>query len=245
MQAPGRPVLVGDPTGPEDDVIGDYLDELHVAGKNPVEHHVLMDTLWDQGTAFADGALWIEGRRISSQADWPALQGPHNAWNASVAATACRLIGLDLGAIVESLETFAGLPHRMERIADHGGVAFVNDSKATNAEAAAPALAAYPRVRWIVGGQAKTETLGDTARHLDHVAKAYTIGEAGPMFAALLREQAVDVAECGTLDAAVREAAAEAQPGDTVLLSPACASFDQFKNFEARGDAFRAAVEAL
>jgi UDP-N-acetylmuramoylalanine--D-glutamate ligase len=245
MQSAGRPVLVGDPNGPEEDVIGDYLDALHASGKDPVEHQVLMDTMWDRGTAFADGALWIDGRRVAAQADWPALQGPHNAWNASIAATACLLIGLDLGAIVEGLQTFGGLPHRMERIAERDGVLFVNDSKATNAEAAAPALAAYPRVRWIVGGQAKAETLGDTARHLDHVAKAYTIGEAGPMLARLLRDASVEVAECFTLDAAVKAAAADARAGETVLLSPACASFDQFTDFEARGNAFRAAVEGL
>jgi UDP-N-acetylmuramoylalanine--D-glutamate ligase len=245
MQSAGRPVLVGDPNGPEDDVIGDYLDELHASGKDPVEHQVLMDTMWDRGTAFADGALWIDGRRVAAQADWPALQGPHNAWNASIAATACLLIGLDLGAIVEGLQTFGGLPHRMERIAERDGVLFVNDSKATNAEAAAPALAAYPRVRWIVGGQAKAETLGDTARHLGHIVKAYTIGEAGPMLARLLRDASVEVAECLTLDAAVKAAAADAQAGETVLLSPACASFDQFTDFEARGNAFRAAVERL
>ena len=92
---------------------------------------------------------------------------------------------------------------------------------------------------------AKAESLGATARYLKHVAKAYTIGEAGPLFAQLLRAASVEVVECGTLDQAVKAAAAEAQPGDTVLLSPACASFDQFKDFEARGDAFRAAVEAL
>jgi UDP-N-acetylmuramoylalanine--D-glutamate ligase len=245
MQSAGRPVLIGDPNRPEDDLIGEHLDDLHAAGKNPVEHQVLMDTAWDKGTSFSDGALWIDGRRIAAQADWPALQGPHNAWNASIAATACQLIGLDLGAIVEGLQTYAGLPHRMERVAERHGVQFVNDSKATNAEAAAPALAAFERVRWIVGGQAKAKTLGETARHLDHVVKAYAIGEAAAMFAALLRDAKVDVAECGTLEAAVEAAAADAQPGDTVLLSPACASFDQFKDFEARGDAFRAAVEAL
>jgi UDP-N-acetylmuramoylalanine--D-glutamate ligase len=245
MQSTGRPVLIGDPNGPEDDLIGEYLDDLHAAGKNPTEHQVLMDAAWDKGTSFSDGALWIDGRRIAPQADWPALQGPHNAWNASIAATACQLIGLDLGAIVEGLQTYAGLPHRMERVTERHGVQFVNDSKATNAEAAAPALAAFHRVRWIVGGQAKATTLGETARHLDHVVKAYAIGEAAAMFAALLRDAKVDVAECGTLEAAVEAAAADAQPGDTVLLSPACASFDQFKDFEARGDAFRAAVEAL
>jgi UDP-N-acetylmuramoylalanine--D-glutamate ligase len=152
---------------------------------------------------------------------------------------------MSLEVIEAGLLTYCGLPHRMERIRDKGGVLFVNDSKATNAEAAAPALAAYPAVRWIVGGQAKSETLGDTAKHLDHIRKAYTIGEAGPMFARLLREAKVDVSECGTLERAVAEAAQDAEPGDSVLLSPACASFDQFKDFEARGDTFRSLVGAL
>ncbi len=147
--------------------------------------------------------------------------------------------------IDNALRTFPGLPHRMERICDRDGVLFVNDSKATNAEAAAPALAAFPRVRWIVGGKAKADTLGDTANHLDHVVKAYAIGESAPMFARLLREAKVDVVEAGTVEQAVKQAASDAQPGDTVLLSPACASFDQFTDFEARGNAFCAAVEAL
>ena len=133
----------------------------------------------------------------------------------------------------------------MERIRERDGVLFVNDSKATNAEAAAPALAAYPKVRWIVGGQAKGDTLGDTAGQLDHVAAAYTIGEAGPMFARLLREAGVNVVECETLENAVKRAAEDSQPGETVLLSPASASFDQFKDFEARGDKFRLLVGAL
>ncbi len=202
----------------------------------------------------SNAQYWDEGRSLSfkvgtdyglDQSSWPALQGPHNLQNAQNAISAGAALGLTRIQINSGLRTFPGLPHRMERIADRDGILFVNDSKATNAEAAAPALAAFPRVRWILGGQAKAETLGDTARHLDHVAKAYTIGEAGPMFARLLREASVDVAECNTLERAVRAAADDAQAGDTVLLSPACASFDQFRDFEARGDAFRAAVEGL
>ena len=123
-------------------------------------------------------------------------------------------------------------------------VLFVNDSKATNPTAAAPALAAFPSIRWILGGQAKSDNLDECAPHFGHVRKAYTIGEAGEMFASLLSPQ-MAVAECGTLDAAVRAAADEAEPGDTVLLSPACASFDQFRDYEARGDAFRALVGGL
>nr|ALS91950.1 murD: UDP-N-acetylmuramoylalanine--D-glutamate [uncultured bacterium] len=133
----------------------------------------------------------------------------------------------------------------MERIRGVDGVLFVNDSKATNAEAAAPALAAYPRIRWIVGGQAKTRELGETAKSLSHVVKAYTIGEAGPMFAALLGEAGVDVAECETLEKATKCAAEDSQAGDTILLSPAAASFDQFKDFEDRGDAFKRLVGEL
>ena len=106
-------------------------------------------------------------------------------------------------------------------------------------------MAAYPKVRWIVGGQAKAETLGDTATYLGHVVAAYTIGEAGPMFARLLGEAGVAVTQCETLENAVKIAARDSLPGETVLLSPACASFDQFKDFEARGDKFRELVGAL
>jgi UDP-N-acetylmuramoylalanine--D-glutamate ligase len=133
----------------------------------------------------------------------------------------------------------------MERVRELSGTLFVNDSKATNPEAVAPALAAFPRIRWIVGGQAKTKELGDTAKHLDHVVHAYTIGEAGPMFAALLRERDVSVTEAETLENAVKCAAEDSQAGEVVLLSPACASFDQFRDFEARGEAFKRLVGAL
>ena len=132
----------------------------------------------------------------------------------------------------------------MERARDRAGVTFVNDSKATNPDSAAPALAAYPHVHWIVGGQAKTNTLGPCEQHLSHVRGAYTIGEAGPMFARLLAGR-VPVTQSEVLERAVGDAAAAAKPGEVVLLSPACASFDQFKDYEARGEAFRAAVEAL
>jgi UDP-N-acetylmuramoylalanine--D-glutamate ligase len=182
---------------------------------------------------------------IFEQPEWPSLQGPHNLSNVETALSVCVLLGLDGHQIREGLRTYPGLSHRMERIREKGGVLFINDSKATNAEAAAPALAAYPKVRWIVGGQAKAETLGDTAKHLDHVVKAYTIGEAGPMFARLLRDKGVDVEECETLENAVKRAAGDSQPGETVLLSPASASFDQFRDFEARGDRFRELVEGL
>ncbi|MEO5578537.1 MAG: UDP-N-acetylmuramoyl-L-alanine--D-glutamate ligase, partial [Sphingomicrobium sp.] len=182
---------------------------------------------------------------VTDQGEFSALAGPHNAQNIWTAAAICVRLGIDQATITNGLRTYPGLPHRMERIRERDGVLFVNDSKATNAEAAAPALAAYPRVRWLVGGQAKGETLGQTADHLDHVVAAYTIGEAGPMFARLLRDEGVDVTECETLENAVKRAAKDSQPGETVLLSPASASFDQFRDFEERGDRFREYVGAL
>jgi UDP-N-acetylmuramoylalanine--D-glutamate ligase len=178
------------------------------------------------------------------QSRWPALQGPHNAQNALAAITVCQRLGVPERAIDAGLASFAGLPHRMERVREVNGVAFVDDSKATNPESAAPALAAFARVHWILGGRAKGAELDACRPHLGHVAHAYTIGEAGPTFAALLRD-AVPVDEAGTLGAAVTRAAARARAGDTVLLSPAAASFDQFRDYEDRGRAFRRAVEAL
>ena len=178
------------------------------------------------------------------QTRWPTLQGPHNAQNARAAIAVCKALRLSDEAIEEGLTTYPGLPHRMERVADKNGILFVNDSKATNTDSTAPALAAYPHVHWIVGGRAKTEDLGPCAEQLDHVRAAYTIGEAGPMFARLLSDR-VPVTRSEVLERAVRDAAAAAVAGDVVLLSPACASFDQFTDYEARGQAFRDAVGAL
>jgi UDP-N-acetylmuramoylalanine--D-glutamate ligase len=182
--------------------------------------------------------------REEDQADWPALKGPHNLENAAAAIGVCLAFDVSEAAIEEGLRTYPGLPHRMERIREKYGVLFVNDSKATNPTATAPALAAFERIRWICGGQAKTDNLDECAPYFGHVAKAYTIGEAGELFARLLSPH-MDVAECETLERAVGQAAAEAEAGDTVLLSPACASFDQFRDFEDRGDQFRKLVEGL
>ena len=133
-----------------------------------------------------------------------------------------------------------GPPHLPRPPAPHGarrekdGVLFVNDSKATNPTATAPALAAFERIRWICGGQAKTDNLDECAPHFGHVASAYTIGEAGELFARLLSPH-MPVKNVRKLDGRCAQAAADAQPGDTVLLSPACASFDQFRDFEDAG----------
>jgi UDP-N-acetylmuramoylalanine--D-glutamate ligase len=199
---------------------------------------------------------WLDHRRphenvvtvmhedIEDQSHWPTLQGPHNAENAAAAIAACKVLGLADEQIEQGLRTYPGLPHRTERVRERDGVLFVNDSKATNPTATAPALAAFDKIRWICGGQAKTDNLNECTPFFDHVLKAYTIGEASELFASLLSPH-MAVAECVTLERAVGAAAAEAEAGDTVLLSPACASFDQFRDFEDRGDRFRELVGAL
>ncbi len=179
------------------------------------------------------------------QPAWPSLQGPHNAENAAAAIEACRFMFLTFAQIDEGLRTYPGLPHRMERIREKDGVLYVNDSKATNPTSTAPGLAAYPVIHWILGGQAKTNELDACLPHLGHVKTAFTIGRDSAMLASILRDKGVAVAQSITLEQAVRRASITAKAGETVLLSPACASFDQFRDFEDRGDQFRALVEAL
>lgn len=194
------------------------------------------------------GAQFLSGTEVTgllpSQERWPSLQGPHNLQNAQAAIAVCDALGLDRSTVEQALRTYPGLPHRMERIREKDGVLFVNDSKATNPTATAPALAAFPSIRWILGGQAKTDDLDECAPHFGHVRSAYTIGEAGELFARLLAPH-MPVTNCETLENALNHAAEDSQPGDTVLLSPACASFDQFRDFEQRGDRFRDLVGAL
>ncbi|KTT69641.1 UDP-N-acetylmuramoyl-L-alanine--D-glutamate ligase [Sphingomonas endophytica] len=203
------------------------------------EHGVLDGAPEGMAVRFIDGVP-LPG----DQARWPSLQGPHNAQNGRAAIAVCEALGVAEDVIERALETFTGLPHRMERVATLNGVAWINDSKATNPESAAPALAAFPRIHWIVGGKAKGGDLDACLPHLGNVVRAYTIGDAGPRFAEVLRGQ-VPVAEVETLERAVKLAAQEAVRGEVVLLSPAAASFDQFRDFEHRGAAFREAVEAL
>ena len=183
--------------------------------------------------------------RWLDQRNWPALQGPHNAENAAVAITTCSVLGLHRTQIEQGLRTYPGLPHRMERVGEIDGVLYVNDSKATNATSTAPALAAYPKVHWILGGRRKTDDLDACAPHYGHVVAAYTIGESADFYRELLLRSGIYTIDTGTLEAAVRQAAAVARPGETVLLSPACASYDQFRDYEARGEAFKAAVAML
>jgi UDP-N-acetylmuramoylalanine--D-glutamate ligase len=181
---------------------------------------------------------------LDGQAGWPSLQGPHNLQNTAIAIAIIEALGITERQWRAALPTFRGLAHRMEIVAERNGVLFVNDSKATNAASTAPALAAYPRIHWILGGIAKTDELDECVPNFGNVVKAYTIGEAGPMFGRLLSPH-MPVEACEMMVTAVTHAAANAQPGDVVMLSPACASFDQFKDFEARGDCFKAAVESL
>jgi len=171
------------------------------------------------------------------------LPGRHNWQNAAAAYAAARAAEIAPDQIVAALKTFAGLPHRQELIIKSDGVSYINDSKATNTEAAAKALACYDNIHWIVGGQFKEENLGALESELVRVRQAYVIGEAQDQLADLL-SPAVSISKCGDLATALQqaqEAAQRAKPG-TVLLSPACASFDQFENFEKRGDAFRSLV---
>lgn len=202
---------------------------------------------------FADGSDIMEavhGRysRVAFLEGIGSLRGQHNAQNALAAVAACLEAGLELGDIQAGLESFPGLAHRMEQVGRKGRVLFVNDSKATNADAAAPALSSFGRIYWIAGGLPKEGGIEPLRGLFARIAKAYLIGEAAPGFAATLGE-AVPYEIAGTLDAAVeraaRDAAGDASAEAVVLLSPACASFDQFKNFEVRGEAFRQAVAAI
>lgn len=175
------------------------------------------------------------------------LPGRHNWQNAAAAYSAVRGLGLTSKEAADGLMTFPGLAHRMETVGAVGKVRFVNDSKATNADAARQAMSSYPKFYWIAGGQPKAGGIDTLTDLFGRVEKAYLIGEAQQEFAAVLKDKA-KVAECGTLDAAVAAAYADASASGQdaiVLLSPACASFDQFSDFEARGEAFRAAVMAL
>ncbi|WP_294215007.1 UDP-N-acetylmuramoyl-L-alanine--D-glutamate ligase, partial [uncultured Sphingomonas sp.] len=214
-----------------------------LAADDPYLHDLLLDTtggptLW---------TLRVRGMPLDwpEQKEWPALQGPHNLENVFAARSVMLVLGVHNDIVDAALRTYSSLPHRMERIAEHNGVAFIDDSKATNPESTAPALGAFERIHWIVGGKRKGDDLDACAPFLSHVVAAYTIGDATELFANILTPKIPHVERSGDLVTAVRAAAAAAQPGEVVLLSPACASFDQFRDYEARGAAFRAAVEAL
>ena len=208
--------------------------------------------------ALGRGVSVVEGRLFDSQngraslvgdlREISTLPGRHNHQNAAAAYAACRALGLDPSVILDSMMTFPGLSHRQEIVGKVGKVTFVNDSKATNGQAAIQAIRSYDKVYWIAGGVAKSDGLTDVQPYFSHIEKAYLIGDAQKDFARELGE-GVPHMKCGTLRRAVADAFHDAMessdPEPIVLLSPACASFDQFKDYEARGEDFRHLVNSL
>lgn len=190
-------------------------------------------------------AEWRKGRQVANidLREIKGLPGRHNHQNACCAYGALRAVNVAPRLIEQAFHDFEGLPHRSQRIGERAGVIFVNDSKATNADSAAQALQAFNNIRWIAGGLGKDGGIASLAPHLGHVVKAYLIGHSARDFALQLGDTPYEV--CETMDRAVAAAAAEAQAGDTVLLAPAAASFDQYPNFEKRGEDFTACVNEV
>jgi UDP-N-acetylmuramoylalanine--D-glutamate ligase len=236
--------------GVDDDWCRAAADRIERSGRHVVR--VSIERSLAEGLFVADGEIVRAARgsadAIANLRGIGSLRGLHNAQNAACASAAALALGMTPAAVQEGLRTFPGLAHRMEPVGRKGRVLFVNDSKATNADSAARALACYSDIFWIAGGKPKSGGIDSLTSYFPRIRKAYLIGEAADAFAAGLRRQ-VPFVLAGTLDRAVAlaaedaEAAAEMAP--VVLLSPACASFDQFRNFEARGDAFRELVRGL
>jgi UDP-N-acetylmuramoylalanine--D-glutamate ligase len=187
-------------------------------------------------------------RPVASLIGVGSLRGEHNAQNACAAFAATAALGVAPAEIAAAMRSFPGLAHRMEEVGRLGRTLFVNDSKATNADAAAKALASFPSLYWIAGGKPKSGGIASLEPYFPKIARAYLVGEATDEFAATLNGK-VDVVRAGTIERAVEQAAADAALSGldepVVLLSPACASFDQYRNFEVRGEAFKRAVMAL
>jgi UDP-N-acetylmuramoylalanine--D-glutamate ligase len=200
----------------------------------------------------AFGAIPGAARRVTFAADddlpaEPLVPGPHNRENAAAATAAARAAGIDDAAIADALRTFEGVPHRIELVRELRGTRYVNDSKATNVAATLRALASFPdaRLHVILGGRGKHESYAPLGAALKDGDRAYLVGEAAEEIAQALGVAGVPFMHAGTLEKAVELAAEAAAPGDVVFLSPACASFDQFRDFEARGDTFRTIVQGL
>lgn len=207
----------------------------------------LADGVFAEGTRVIAAANGVE-TEIADLAGIGSLRGRHNAQNACAAVAVARALGLDDAAIARGLASFPGLAHRMEAVGRKGRVLFVNDSKATNADSTAQALASFDRIFWIAGGKPKAGGISSLGDFFPKIAKAYLVGVASDAFAATLDGRVPWVA-AGTIDRALElaaaDAAADAAAEPVVLLSPACASYDQFRNFEVRGDHFRALVQAI
>ncbi|MFN3722253.1 MAG: UDP-N-acetylmuramoyl-L-alanine--D-glutamate ligase [Paracoccaceae bacterium] len=188
---------------------------------------------------------WRKGRQVASidLREMSGLPGAHNHQNACAAYAACRALGIAPKLIEAAFQSFAGLPHRSQLVGERGGVRFINDSKATNTDSAAKALQAFPRIRWIAGGMGKEGGIAALQPFLGPVVKAYLIGHSARDFALQLGDTPHEI--CETMAQAVTRAAAEAEAGEVVLLAPAAASFDQYPNFEKRGEDFVNQVKAL
>ena len=200
------------------------------------------------GVSYRAGMLVDADGYAIDFSDVPTLPGDHNAQNAACAWATCRWLDVPRERIVSGLKSYEGLPHRQERVAAVGHVVYVNDSKATNADATARALSSYRDIYWILGGQAKEGGVAPLAPWFDRIRHAFLIGEATDLFAGQL-DGKVSYSRCGDLQSALDAAHVLAQREATgpavVLLSPACASWDQWKSYEHRGDAFRAMARAL
>jgi len=233
--------------GVDDDWCRAIADRLQQSGKPPVR--ISVRGALDDGLYVTGQRVMRRGETIAELAGIGSLRGLHNAQNAACATAAALALGLDAAAIQAGLRSFPGLAHRMEELGRRGTVLYVNDSKATNADSAAQALACFSDIFWILGGKPKTGGIESLRAFFPHIRKAYLIGEAAEEFAVTLKAGGVPYEVGGTLDkalaAASRDADASTAAEPVVLLSPACASFDQYRNFEVRGDAFRALVLAL
>jgi len=241
-QQPGNLALIG--------VDDDYGPTIAAALTNHSQATVLPVTTartLDVGLSAAAGDLRLNGQAILDLRDLPHLSGAHNWQNAAVAAGLAWHAGLSLEAIAAGIAGFTGLAHRQERIGSRNGLTFVNDSKATNGEAAAVALRAHSNIYWLLGGQAKEDGLQAALHDLAQVRGAFCFGESGAEFAAALAEKGVQTAIFSDLEqafgAALATAERESAHSATILLAPAAASWDQFPSFEVRGDAFRALAE--
>jgi UDP-N-acetylmuramoylalanine--D-glutamate ligase len=235
--------------GVDDPWCAAIADRAAAAGKRVVRisvRHSLADGIYADGEQIIQNSGG-QSRAVALLGGIGSLRGRHNAQNAACAVAAALALGLDQQTIQQGLSSFPGLVHRMEQLGRIGPVLFVNDSKATNVDSAAQALACFENIFWIAGGKPKTGGISALAQFFPRIRKAYLIGEAADEFAQTLAN--VPHEKTGTLDRAVAKAASDAAASGisdaVVLLSPACASFDQYRNFEVRGDAFRALVKAL
>ncbi len=236
--APGAAAVIGIDDAPS----AAMAEDLEAKGLRVVR--ISAERALAAGVSAPEGVLLEDGVAVCDLRPIARLPGRHNWQNACAAYAMARADGVPAEAIAAALATYPGLAHRQELVATVDGVAYVNDSKATNADAAEKALVCYERIRWIIGGQAKEGGIAPLEPYFPRIARAYLIGEAAPLFAATLAGKA-DFVPCGTLETAVARAAADARPGEVVLLSPACASWDQFKSFEHRGEVFRQLVLGL